>query len=192
MEIEENQADSVQIEAPAPRPWGFWATIGFSCAIGVVSLGVCIVTGVGYVFASKARNPELDISEFARSMESSGTFLAIIAIELAIPTIGLVLLFSKIRKNITVREYLYIRRPGRNQLLKWSLVILLYAGIVEVFTFGLTFTGRPFMSEFMVNTYSNVSFKSILLHFIRFLSFCHSRNFYGLACTRNRDMSHTL
>jgi hypothetical protein len=36
-------------------------------------------------------------------------------------------------------------------------------GIVEAITFGLTFTGRPFISEFMVHTYSTVRFKSVLL-----------------------------
>jgi membrane protease YdiL (CAAX protease family) len=163
MEVEENKLDSVQMLQPAPRPCGFWATMGLSCAIAIVSLGVCIVTAVGYIIVSKIKNPELDIVEFASSFESSSTFFAVIAIELAILVIGLVLLFSKIRKNITVKQYLYLSNPGSHQFLKWSLILLLYVGIVELMTFGLTFTGRPFISEFMVHTYTTVRFKSVLL-----------------------------
>ena len=148
---------------PAPRPWGFWATMGFSCAIAVISLGVCIVTAVGYIIASKIKNPQLDIVEFARSFETSSNFLVVIGIESAILVIGLVLLFSKIRKNITIRQYLYLRSTSPNQFIKWSLMLLLYAGIVEAITYGLTFTGRPPISDFMVNTYTTISFKSVLL-----------------------------
>ncbi|MHC4215693.1 MAG: hypothetical protein ACYSWP_20280 [Planctomycetota bacterium] len=43
--------------------------MGLSCAIAIISLTLCIVTVVGYVIASKARNPQLDTLEFARSLE---------------------------------------------------------------------------------------------------------------------------
>ncbi len=163
MEIEENKLNSVQMLQPVSRPWGFWATMGFSCAIAVISLGVCIVTAVGYIIASKINNPQLDIVEFARSFESSSNFLVVMGIESAILNIGLVLLFSKIRKNITIRQYLYLRSAGQKQFIKWSLILLLYAVIVELMNFGLTFTGRPIISEFIVHTYTSVSFKSVLL-----------------------------
>jgi len=145
----EHHIESAQTELLVPRPWGFWATTGLSACIGAAYLVFCVIVSAGYIFASKAKNPELDIMELGHSLESSGTFFAITVIGSSLPTTGLVLLFAKIRKNITIRDYLYLHIPSRRQLLKWSLVVLLYMGTMEIIGFVLTFTGRPIIPEFM-------------------------------------------
>jgi len=143
-------------------PWGLWSTVGFSCVIGAV----CLVCGILFVLVlvvlARIRNPHLDIEQFGGSLEKNGLFLAGLICVIATPAVGLILLFARIRRNITVRQYLSLYNPGWRQVCKWSLVLVLYAAVVEAVNFVLTFAGRPFTSEVMIRLYSSAQLVPLL------------------------------
>lgn len=142
-----------------PLPWGFWATVGFSCIIAVVYIFVQTIVVTVFAAAGILRTPDFDINEFANSLQTNGLFLAIAICAAAPSTIGLAALFAKIRKPITIKEYLCLHRPGWKELSKWSLVALLFAGCSDALTFLVR---RPIIPEFMVSTYTTAYFTPLL------------------------------
>lgn len=159
MEIPTIQTDSAGPNEPKPTPWGFWATIGFSCIIAVVYFLAVIILSILFVVAAKILKPQIDIMKFAQSLESNGLFLALMTCVSAPLVIGLSLLFAKIRKNITIKEYLSLNSIGWRQFVKWTLILLLFIVCSEALTFAL---GRPIVSDFMLNAYHTVHFTPLL------------------------------
>lgn len=159
MEIPIAQINSTNPDNPKPAPWGFWPTIGFSCIIAVVFLVVSIIMTIGIVVGVKVLKPQLDLMEFSQDLDSNGLFLSFVSFVVAPLVIGLSFLFAKIRKNITVKEYFLLNKVGWFQLLKWSLILLLFAACSDAITSVL---GRPIVSDFMVKAYKTAYFPPLL------------------------------
>lgn len=158
----ENQIDQKNYEdiiVEKPKPWGFWPTIGFSCIIITVFLFVSVITTIGTVVAFKFVKPQLDLMTFAKGLDSNGLFLSFVSFVVAPLVIGLSVLFAKIRRNITVKEYLSLNRISWLQLVKWSLILLLFTACSDAFTSAL---GRPVVSDFMVKAYKTAYFPPLL------------------------------
>lgn len=159
MEVQKIHTNSANPDEQKPTPWGFWATIGFSCIIVIVFLFVSVIFSVGIIVATKILNPQFDIMKFAQSLDSNGLFLALTT-SVAVPlVIGLSVLFAKIRKNITVKEYLCLNRTGWRQFAKWSLILLLFTVCSDALTSAL---GQPIVSDFMVDAYKTAYFTPLL------------------------------
>ena len=159
MEAQKIHTNSANPDVQKPTPWGFWPTIGFSCVIGVVFLFVSIIFSIGIIVAVKILKPQLDLMEFAHSLDSNGLFLAIVSFVIAPLVISLSVLFAKIRKNITVKEYLSLNRAGWRQFAKWSLILLLFTACSDALTSSL---GCPVVSDFMVSAYKTAHFTPLL------------------------------
>jgi len=159
LEIPIEQANSENLTVEKPTPWGFWATIGFSCVIGVVFLFVSIILSIGIIVAVKILKPQLDLMKFAQSLDSNGLFLAVVSFVIAPLVIGLSVLFAKIRKNITIKEYLSLNRTGWKQFAKWFLILLLFSACSDALTSVL---GKPIVSDFMVSAYKTAYFTPLL------------------------------
>jgi membrane protease YdiL (CAAX protease family) len=118
-----------------------------------------IVYGVGFVLVAKVRNPAIDIAEYSRSFTSSGLFLASVQLVVLGPVVGLILLFARIRRGITVTEYLCLRNPGCKKIAGWLTVILAYGVLADTVTY---FSGRDVVPEFMVRAYETAHFEPLL------------------------------
>jgi len=154
-----DQASSENLTVEKPTPWGFWATIGLSCIIVLVFLFVSIIMTIGIVIGVKVLKPQLDLMEFSQDLDSNGLFLSFVSFVVAPLVIGLSFLFAKIRKNITVKEYLLLNKVGWFQFLKWSLILLLFAACSDAVTSAL---GRPIVSDFMLKAYKTAYFPPLL------------------------------
>ena len=159
MEVPTVQVNSTNQNEPKPTPWGFWPTIGFSCIIAIVYFLAGIIFSVFFVIAAKILKPQIDIMKFAQSLESNGLFLSLLICVSAPLVIGLTVLFAKIRKNITIKEYLSLNSPGFRQFVKWTLMLLLFIVCSDALTSALK---RPIVSDFMVNAYQTVHFTPLL------------------------------
>ncbi len=159
MEVQKINTNSTNPDAQKPTPWGFWPTIGFSCVIVIVFLFVSVIFSVGIIVATKILNPQFDIMKFAQSLDSNGLFLALTTSVAAPLVIGLSVLFAKIRKNITIKEYLSLNRTGWRQFAKWSLILLLFTVCSDAITSAL---GKPIVSDFMVDAYKTAYFTPLL------------------------------
>ncbi len=159
MENDKGQKSSENITADKPTPWGFWPTIGFSCIIGVVFLFASVIIAIGIVIGVKVLMPQLDPMEFSKDLDSNGLFLSFISFVIAPLVIGLSFLFAKIRRGITVKEYLSFNRISWLQFAKWSLILLLFAACSDALTSAL---GKPIVSDFMVKAYKTAYFPPLL------------------------------
>lgn len=142
-----------------PTPWGIWPTIGFSCVIGIVYVFVQAIVVALFIVAARLRDANLDISTFANSLESNGLCLAVATCAAAPFTIGLTILFARIRQSITVREYLGLHKVGWKDLSKWSLAVLLFVACHDTLIFSLR---RPIVPEFMIAAYKTAYFAPLL------------------------------
>lgn len=159
MEVPTVQVNSTNTDEPKPTPWGFWATIGFSCVIVIVYLFAGIILAILFLIAAKILKPQLDIMEIAQSLDSNGLYLSLSTCAAAPLVIGLSLLFAKIRKNITIKEYFSLNKASWKQFIKWNLILLLYIVCCDVVTSAL---GEPIVSVFMLNAYQTVHFTPLL------------------------------
>jgi len=142
-----------------PRPWGFWATIGFSLVIGAVYIFVQGIVVVPFVVAAKIRDPSVDIESLAQSLGSNGFCLALATCVSAPFFIGLTVLFAKIRRPMTVAEYLCLRTVGWKELAKWSAALLLFVVCHDTLMF---LADRPIVPEFMLTVYKTAYFTPLL------------------------------
>jgi membrane protease YdiL (CAAX protease family) len=159
VEIPIVQVNSTNLDETKPTPWGFWATIGFSCIIAVVYFLAGIVFSLLFVIAAKILKPQIEILKFAKSLDSNGLFLAMITCISAPLIIGLCVLFAKIRKNITIKQYLSLNSIGFRQFVKWTLILLLFIVCSDSLAYAL---GTPIVSDFMLNAYQTVHITPLL------------------------------
>jgi membrane protease YdiL (CAAX protease family) len=143
--MNENQHEAVQ-----GAPWGPWATAGFSLIISAVYIGIGVLAVLGMLAYETLRNPQLDVFEHADVLADSGLLLSIGSIATFVICSGLILLFTAIRKHITITEYLLLIRVPLSVAARWIAVALIIA-------FGCDgvnlLIGRPIVPEFMINAY---------------------------------------
>jgi hypothetical protein len=161
--VEEEQKPGLPLrlsaQDEAAGPWGFWPTIGFSAIIGIVFFLIQVIIIVAVTIAALFRDPKLDINQFADSLLTNGLLQIIVTCAVAPFTIGLTVLFAKIRKGITIKQYLGFHNPGWKEILKWCLVVVLFAGCFDILTL---FIKRPVVTEFMVSMYTTAYFTPLL------------------------------
>jgi membrane protease YdiL (CAAX protease family) len=144
------EQDGGNIENQKLAPWGFWATIGFSLVIGVTYLLIQTIVVVVFIVAAKLRDANFDFARLVDSIESNGFCLAVATCVSNPFVIALTALFAKIRKTITVKQYLCLHRVGWREFGKWSLVVVLFVICHDTLIFLL---GRPIVPDFMLAAY---------------------------------------
>src|SRR4030043_76353 len=92
------------------KPWGFWATLGFSAIIFALFFALQFLMMIAFLSLAKTQHPELNLEVYAKSLSSNGFFLAITVIVSGLICAPLTLLFAKLRKNISVKNYIGFRR----------------------------------------------------------------------------------
>ncbi len=134
-----------------PSPWGFWATIGFSLLLFLALLVIQVCVTIGFYVVAKVNHYDIDL----HSLGSNGFLVAILAYATMPPIIALSLLFAKLRKSITIKDYFCLSKPKRGQYLKWSLAAIMLGLCSDAVTFSL---GRPIVPKFMVDAYTTAHF----------------------------------
>jgi len=148
---------SDQVEA---KPWGFWATLGFSAIIFALFSALQIVVVTAFVFVAKAEHPELNLEAYAKSLSSNGFCLAISVIVSGLICIPLTLLFTKLRKNISIKNYIGFREPLTREWVKWLLILAAFLFLSDAVSLLLH---QPIVPPFMVDAYKTASFLPALL-----------------------------
>ena len=142
------------------RPWGFWATLGFSAIISGLFFILQFLVLTAFVSVEKVRHPDLDLSAYADSLPSNGLCIAIMVIVTALICIPLTLLFAKLRKNISVRDYIGFRFPSKREWVKWLLVLAAFLFLSDAVS---TLLHQPIVTPFMEGIYRTASFLPVLL-----------------------------
>lgn len=152
----------------ANQPWGFWATVGLSLALMLILSITEIISSLAYVFHQVAipTNSE-DIEAITTLFEAQlaqvindGNFLSFILSVRSVIGVGLLLLFCRLRNNITLRDYLGLHPFGWRQGLFWLLTLGLFVFLAE---FLYQFMGRDAIPDFMRLAYASANNKLFLL-----------------------------
>jgi len=142
------------------KPWGFWATLGFSAVIFALFSALQVLVATAFVSLAKTQHPELDLEVYAKSLPSNGLCIAIMAIVSGLICIPLTLWFAKLRKNISVKNYIGFREPLTKEWVKWLLILGAFLFLSDGVTFLLQ---RPIVPSFMIEAYKTASFLPALL-----------------------------
>jgi membrane protease YdiL (CAAX protease family) len=142
------------------KPWGFWVTLGFSAIIFGLFSALQILVASIFISIAKIQQPELDLEVYANSLPSNGLCLAIMAIVSGLICIPLTLWFAKLRKNISVKNYIGFKEPLTRERVKWLLILGALLFLSDAVTLLL---GRPIVPPFMVDAYKTASFLPALV-----------------------------
>ena len=97
------------IDETEPKPWRFWATIGFSVIIFAVFSALQFLVLMAFLGFEKTQNPQVDPDALVQSLSSNGFCLALSAILSGLVCTPLTLLIAKLRKVYPLKEYLALK-----------------------------------------------------------------------------------
>jgi membrane protease YdiL (CAAX protease family) len=149
LQVEPLEADSIK---PEVKPWGAFVTLGLGVAIfSVYSIVQAIVLGIVSIFTFQA-NPIDNIEAFIRSLTTNGLAISLSTV-VAVP-VGILLIIAciKLRKGITVSNYLGLAPLRLKTLLKLLLVPL---GLMLILVLLSYFVIQPEDAGFMADAYAN-------------------------------------
>ena len=138
-----------------PLPWGFWATTGFTCLIITASLATETFAALAYYATIKALYPDMRFDPF----RYEGLLIGLLSFINAPVVIGLTLFFARLRKNISIKEYFCLFNTGKDQYIKWFLLVLVLAFCSDAITIILE---KPIVPDVMAVAYESARFKSLL------------------------------
>ena len=144
----------------SPNPWGLWATLGVSAIIFAIFSIIQILVATVFVSLAKANHPELDLEVYAKSLSSNGFCIAIMAIVSGVMCTPLTLLFTKLRKNISVKNYIGFREPLKREWVQWILILAAFLFLSDGMSLLLH---QPIIPPFMVDAYHTASYLPALL-----------------------------
>ena len=136
------------------KPWGIWATLGFSAIVFVLFLAAQLLTMVAFVSAEKAQHPGSDLEAYARTLSSNGLCIAIMVIVSGLICTPLTLWFAKLRKNISLKDYIGFREPLKREWVRWLLILAAFLFLSDGMSVLLD---QPIVLPFMVEAYKTAS-----------------------------------
>ncbi len=142
------------------RPWGLWATLGFSVIVFALFFAIQILIVTAFVSSAKAQHPDLDLETFAKSLSSNGFCIAIMVVISGLICTPLTLLFARLRRNISIKNYFGFREPSKREWVQWLLILAAFMFLSDGVSFLLQ---QPIVPSFMVDAFKTVSAVPALL-----------------------------
>ncbi len=148
-----------EIVEEKPLYWGPWATIGFTLALFAACVLVdTIATAIAFVVL-KIGNPKADAVDISLQLQASGLLLSAAAFYRAICCAGLIALFIKARRRLSLREYLALI-PVRGRVMAfWLAAVLVFGFCSDSLTYVLD---RPIVPQFMIDAWHTSGWPPIL------------------------------
>jgi len=155
-------AEAEQIE-PADRelarPWGFWATIGFTVIVMAASFVVGLLVLVAFAAYERVVRPDTDILVYVTSLQTNGDFLGTSAIVTAMIGTPMCLLFAGLRRGISLTEYMGLGNVPVRTTVFWIGILIPWIATLDVLTY---LCDRPIVPDFMIDAYSSSAFLPLL------------------------------
>lgn len=110
-------------EGNESNPWGFFATTGLAAVVVMLSFLVVLLATIGYWFAITPLQPDVDPDHLDAWLDSE-VFLSVATCGFGAVCTLTILLLARLRRGISVQEYLALRLPtGRSMLLWFGIAI---------------------------------------------------------------------
>lgn len=149
------------------KPWGLWATLGFSAIIFAIFSVLQILVATAFVSHAKAQHPELDLEAYANSLSSNGFCIAIMVIVSGLICTPLTLWFTKLRKNISIKNYIGFKEPLKREWIQWLLILTAFLFLSDGISLLLN---QKVIPSFMIDAYKTASYLPALLFAIIFVA----------------------
>jgi len=154
------------LEAKTPF-WGVWATIGLGLAIGLLFLAAQTLVLIGFLLETITAGPVPYLLEYVQDLASNGMVVALSTTFSAIVGVALIILFVRIHGNISVADYIGLRR------ISWKTVAAVIAVFILTFTaiagletlynaFTNSSSAESVNSSFMTDTYNTAGWLPLL------------------------------
>ena len=140
-------------------PWGFWATVGFSVAVLGVFVAVQTAVAIPFVLTEMQHNRHVSVEELSQDLASNGLLLSLAVLLSAPACIGMTVLFAKIRRQMSVRQYLGLRPVSNGAMLLWCSSVLVFMLLSDALTY---LVGRDIVPAQMVRAYETAGFLPLL------------------------------
>lgn len=140
----------LEADIVAPKPWGFWATIGLSLVAMVGYFVAQIAVTIGYVALYEVLYPRTDLEVMLGGLGTNGLFLSVATWSTLPINLGFVLLLVKLRRGWTIAEYLALEPAPIGTMIGWLGITLALVAATDGATHLL---GRPIVPEFMHKAY---------------------------------------
>jgi membrane protease YdiL (CAAX protease family) len=140
---------------PEARPWGFWATLGWTGLLIIVMFAVQFVVLIAFVVVETIAGRQITAERL-----TSGLVVSTAELWSVPPLLALIALFVHLRRY-PLREYLGLYWPTGRRL-----VALAMAGMIVfvVASDGLTYVlGKPVVPSFMVQVYRTAGWLPLLV-----------------------------
>jgi uncharacterized protein len=138
-----------------PKPWGVWATLGFSLIVFGVFLLIQTLIFLMALAQEAAQNPATSVETLQNNLAFNGSLLAIATLVATPICIALIVVFARLRKKLALKDYLSLKRPTRRQLLEWcSVAIMCNVGIDLL----KSLVDLDIIPPFVVKTYETAGF----------------------------------
>lgn len=152
-----NDIDNLQEK---PRPWGLWATIGFTILISIVFVILQSIVPIVMVTIEKLQNPSLDINKYASTLESNGLVMGLAILLSGTITSGLLLLLVKLKKGVTLKQYFKLNSIRFNNYLIWLAVLALFIVVTDCISY---FVKGQIVPDVMHQQYETAGFLPLFL-----------------------------
>ncbi len=154
--MNEQQPQSIETQA---KPWGFWATVGFSFIIGVIF----ILIQLAVIIIIAINGPIEDFDQFVaqiEKLENNGFCLAVMTIIGGVIIIPIILFFAWLRKEISLDDYMGFKQFTLRELWVWSLILIAFIAASDLVLYS---SGHSIFSPFMIETYLSAGSVPLLL-----------------------------
>jgi len=142
------------------KPWGLWPTLGYSAIILALYFVVQILVAAAFVSVAKTEHPDLDLEVYAKSLSSDGFCIGVMAVVSGLICTPLTLLFTKLRKTLSVKEYIGFKEPLNREWAQWIPILAVFLLLSDGVSLLLH---QPLVPPFMVDAYKTASSLPILL-----------------------------
>ncbi len=147
------------ISAGGARPWGFWATIGWSALINGAFFLVQGLVALGFVMA-RTQNWEPDtVLAYIEDLMRQGSFLAVATCLSGPAGIAVAAGAVAARRGWKIREYLALHAVRPIAVVRWMAAAALFALFLDTLTFLL---GKPVVPEFSSRAAASVALIPLL------------------------------
>lgn len=147
--------------APAPGPWGFWATLGLTGLIVVAYFASAIGAIVPFLMfpqESTADGPPTAMSRL-ENLQTDGDYLSLCIVLSAVVCSPMCVLFAAIRKGFPLRDYMGFRMVSPRRWLIWLGVTAAYVVLADATLYA---TKSHVVPEFMAETYRSTRYLPLL------------------------------
>ena len=131
-------------DANGGAPWGLWGTAGFAALIVVLFYLIqAVVVAIGFLIQEP---PDMDPEQ----LENNGLLLSVATCATGVVCTLTILLLARMRRGISVRDYLALQMPAGRSLLLWLGIAVAVVVAIEAIQ---VLAGRDTVPEFMIKGY---------------------------------------